>query len=311
METHLYSLCWNEADMLGFFFRNYDTWVDRYIIFDDGSTDGSIEILRSHPKVELRRWHRKYPDSYLLSQADWMNSIWKESRGNSDWAVIVDIDEHLYTPKSPMQDLLEHYKSHGITLAPALGYQMLSEEFPNADEHLIKTRTRGTPWANMCKLSIFNPDAIVETNFSLGRHSAKPVGNLKYPRHDEHYLFHYKYLGLDRTLEKLNLQSTNLGKYDSNIMNNYGWSRKDLEKDWDKYLQDSCDLSSSDAHLWQYPQSGRWWRWMGIPSFFSQWFGRFKKFLNHPLFMIKRLGVYLAHYFHTKKLENRSFSGRK
>jgi len=41
--------------MLPLFFRNYDPWVDQYFIYDDGSTDGSIETLKAHPKVEMRR----------------------------------------------------------------------------------------------------------------------------------------------------------------------------------------------------------------------------------------------------------------
>ena len=151
MITHLYTLCWNEADMLEFFFRNYDPWVDRYIIFDDGSTDGSIEILKARPRVEVRRWHRKYSDSYLISQVEWLNEVWKESRGCADWVVMVDMDEHLFAPRSPMPDLLERYKSQGITLAPALGFQILSEDFPGADEHLVQSRTWGTPRPNMCK----------------------------------------------------------------------------------------------------------------------------------------------------------------
>ncbi len=51
--VHLYTLCWDEADMLGFFFRHYDSWVDRYVVYDDGSIDGSLTILAGHPKVEL------------------------------------------------------------------------------------------------------------------------------------------------------------------------------------------------------------------------------------------------------------------
>jgi hypothetical protein len=50
---HLYTVCWDEADMLGFFFRHYDPWVDRYVIYDDGSTDGSLDILRANPRVEV------------------------------------------------------------------------------------------------------------------------------------------------------------------------------------------------------------------------------------------------------------------
>ena len=31
MIVHLYTLCWNEAEMLPYFFRHYDPWVDRLI----------------------------------------------------------------------------------------------------------------------------------------------------------------------------------------------------------------------------------------------------------------------------------------
>jgi len=202
MKTHLYTLCWNEADMLEFFFRNYDPWVDRYIVFDDGSTDGSIEILKSHPKVELRRHSRKYSDSHIMSQMELLNQAWKESRGRADWVVMVDMDEHLFVPQASIKDLLERYKSQGVTLAPALGFQVLSEKFPEADEHLVQSRTWGTPWHTMCKLSIFNPDAIEETNFPTGRHTAKPAGRLKLPKRDELLLFHYKYMGFERTFKK-------------------------------------------------------------------------------------------------------------
>jgi len=303
MKTHLYTLCWNEADMLEFFFRHYDAWVDRYYIYDDGSTDRSIEILNAHPRVELRRWHRKFPDSYLISQVDWLNEVWKESRDCADWVITVDIDEHLFVQQSPMQDFLEQYKSMGITLAPALGFQILSEEFPEADEYLVRSRTWGTPWPNMCKLSIFNPDAIEETNFSLGRHTAKPAGHLKLPQRDELHLFHYKYIGFERTLQKQNSQCSNLGPHDTAIMDHYGWSSQELREYWDNFLQDSGDMSWPEYGPDKYPQSGRWWRLLGIPSFFSQWFRRFKKFARNPVFMIKRLIIYISHYLQTKKLE--------
>ena len=96
--VHLYTLCWDEADMLGFFFRHYDPFVDRYVIYDDGSTDGSREILSAHPKVELRDFPRTDPDSFVLSHRAMQNEAWKESRHRADWIVITAIDEHLHVP---------------------------------------------------------------------------------------------------------------------------------------------------------------------------------------------------------------------
>jgi hypothetical protein len=34
VEIDIYALCWNEADLLSFFFRHYDPIVSRYFIFD-------------------------------------------------------------------------------------------------------------------------------------------------------------------------------------------------------------------------------------------------------------------------------------
>ena len=62
------------------------------------------------------------------------------------------------------------YKTLGITIVPALGYQMVSEEFPRPDALLCETCSHGAPWDIYSKLTFFNPDAITETNYGVGRH---------------------------------------------------------------------------------------------------------------------------------------------
>src|ERR1043165_4480886 len=44
--------------MLAFFFRHYERWVDRFYIYDDGSTDGTLDYLYAKPNVELRSFPR-------------------------------------------------------------------------------------------------------------------------------------------------------------------------------------------------------------------------------------------------------------
>ena len=66
MKIDLYARCWNEEDMLPFFFLHYDKLVHRYIIYDDASTDNSQEILRLNPKVELRPMPYHHPTPGLI-----------------------------------------------------------------------------------------------------------------------------------------------------------------------------------------------------------------------------------------------------
>jgi len=42
--------------MLPHFFRHYDSVVDQYFIYDNGSIDDSIGILYEHPNVTVRHF---------------------------------------------------------------------------------------------------------------------------------------------------------------------------------------------------------------------------------------------------------------
>lgn len=262
MTTHLYTLCWNEAKTLGFFFRHYDPFVDRYIIYDDGSTDGSIEKLEAHPKVELRKWVRPYPDSFILSQREWMNTVWKESRVNADWVIIVDIDEHLFHPRRSIKDYLQSCKDQGVTFVPALGYQMISDEFPKAEEHLCYTRTCGAPFYRMSKPGVFNPKAIEESNIALGRHTAKASGKIIFPPHDEMLLLHYKFLGFEDTFERYEDQEKKLGVQDKAEWRTpfFFSSRSYFQRRWRNFQKNVTDLSSPDFNPGKDHSGKVWWR---------------------------------------------------
>src|SRR5262245_7446769 len=139
VRVHLYATCWNDVRQLGWFFRHYDPIVERYVIFDDGSGDGSVELLRRHPRVDLRRFTRTNPGSFVLSELALFNTCWKESRRThsapaADWVIVCSLDEHLTHPDLP--GYLANCTATGVTIVPALGFQMFTEDFPRDDERL-------------------------------------------------------------------------------------------------------------------------------------------------------------------------------
>jgi Glycosyl transferase family 2 len=203
-------MCWDEADMLGFFFRHYDPWVDRYVIYDDGSTDGSLAILAAHPKVELRSFVHSDEGSFCLSHKAVQDEVWKESRSKADWVVVTAIDEHLHA----MPEYLAEQTARGATILPALGFDMNHPTMPDDAGLLVERVTRGRPRIAFNKLSIFNPAAVLETGFGAGRHKAEPVGDLMLPRRNELALWHYKHLGFDRCATREATQAGRLGSTD-------------------------------------------------------------------------------------------------
>jgi len=248
--------------MLGFFFRHYDPFVDRYVIYDNGSTDTSLEILKAHPKVELRRFKQTHADSFVFSHRQFQNEAWKESRAQADWVIVTAIDEHLEILGRSHRAYLEDAMRDRVTLIPAIGLQMLSDDAPKGHERLASTRTQGAPWDVMNKLSVFNPNAIVETNFSVGRHRASPVGETKLPKCDELMLLHYKYLGFERTLARQAALGSEIGPSDraKNFGYQYFWSSERLRSDWEDVRKRCIDIGTSGFLPYRIPSLTRWWR---------------------------------------------------
>jgi hypothetical protein len=256
----LYTICWNEEAMLGFFFRHYDALVDRYVIYDDGSTDATLAILHGHPKVEVRRFERVVPDSYVASAQHLHNSTWKESRDRADWVIITAIDEHL--KHANLAAYLQRCKASGVTLIPVVGYQMVSMGFPDPDETLAVTRTIGAPFAKMNKLSIFDPTAIEEANYGSGRHVARPVGRVSYPERDEVLNLHYKYLGIDYLKQRSQLLKTGLGALDRERRwgHEYDSSEAELRQQFDRFRETAVDIADPARDPANEGVVKKWWR---------------------------------------------------
>jgi glycosyltransferase involved in cell wall biosynthesis len=259
---HLYTICWNEEKTLDFFFQHYDGIVDRYVFYDDGSTDRTLEILNKHPKVEVRSLPRLATDSYVLAAKGVHNSCWKESRGVADWVIFTAVDEFLYHPF-----LLSYIKLcdwRGVTAIPALGYQMISDFFPKLEEKLTRQIQFGAPYFFMNKLSLFKPDQIENSGFEEGRHKAKPTGNVVYPKVDRMLILHYKYLSFDHTLKRHQELNEKLGRYDKkqNWGIQYSWDKAKLQKEWDEFKTHAVQVRRGffNANKTHSSLEERWWR---------------------------------------------------
>jgi hypothetical protein len=260
---HLYTICWNEERMLPFFFKYYDKFVDRYIFFDDKSDDRTIELINNHPRAEVRPFPESNNDSFVLSAQSVHNNCWKESRGHADWVIITAVDEFLYHPD--LINFLIKCKSEKVTAIPALGYQMLSEVFPDNNSDLIMNVPHGAACHPFNKLSLFDPSEITETNYQVGRHETNPVGNIKYPKHDELLNLHFKYLSFDLLFER-HKQLLNKLRC-SDIKNKWGihykYNEEELRNEWDSTKR---SLIPHVIKKWKKatrsysPKNKRWWR---------------------------------------------------
>lgn len=198
-QVHLFALCLNEAKMLPYFFRHYNGLVDKFFIFDNGSTDGSLKLLTGDERVTVLHWDVQ-GDSFVDDSLQLFNNFWKRSRGRTDWSIVVEVDEHLYHPD--LRDYLRQCAECGITVVKPIGYEMIADDFPTEEKPLWQLVTRGVRYFPFDKLAIFDPSAIQEMNYGTGRHEASPTGRVIWEQKPGVRLLHYKRLGVDYVSER-------------------------------------------------------------------------------------------------------------
>jgi hypothetical protein len=260
MIVELYTRCWNDGEMLPFFFLHYDDIVSRYVVFDDGSTDNSIDLLRSHGKVDLRPMPpRSDPDSRVASGTQVMETCWRESRDRADWVIVTDIDEHLR--HRALLRYLGRCKAAGVTLVPVLGFDMVGDGFPPTNVRLTDAITRGRPEAAQSKPCVFDPSAIEETRFTIGRHRASPQGRVVLPPRDEVLALHYKYVGFERLAARH--RDYRARQRSKDLRNRWGsqydWSAEELRKKWKEVEAGAVDVSAASYRPWADHKESKWW----------------------------------------------------
>lgn len=199
------------------------------------------------------------PDSFVLSAKALQDECWKESRGRADWVIVTAVDEHLHHPRLGLRAYLASCKRRSVTAIPALGYQMMTAEFPSPGEHLASARTLGAPYALMSKLRVFDPEAVDETDFGIGGHGAFPRGRLRLPWRDELLLLHYKYLGLGFVRSRSADLLGQLGERDR--ANHWGdYSPDVVDGNWERFSGGLVDLADRRHVPWLDHEGERWWR---------------------------------------------------
>jgi len=239
MNVHIYANCWNEMRLLAYFLRHYDPFVEQFVILDDGSTDGSVEFLKNQAKVKLIMANRK-GGSYIQQSHIFFNEAWKESRSRADWIITCNIDEHVY--HQDIEEYLRKCRQDGVTILPAEGYEMVALNFPSSQGRLCDEVRLGAPTQKLTgpsslfnKIMVFNPQAIEEIHFAIGRHTAHPTGKITYPNSIELKLLHYKFLGLDYSIQRYAELKTGLSSMDvkHGLGSQYMWDTSKIRRNFE------------------------------------------------------------------------------
>ena len=195
MKIIVFSICYNQADILPWFLRHYSSFADEISVWDDHSTDGSRELLAAHPKVKLRDWPYESginEDLFLQHAYEW----YPQAHPTFDWAFWVDPDEIIYGP-----DILKTLEdSSDYEVLQTKGFNMTGEGLPQDDgkSQIWEVSPWGIHALVYSKPVVFRPGS--EVRWNRGKHALESVNRVS-PK-ILLKLLHYRYMGGQYTADR-------------------------------------------------------------------------------------------------------------
>tara|TARA_R110000868_G_scaffold150976_2_gene374534 strand:- start:6875 stop:7603 length:729 start_codon:yes stop_codon:yes gene_type:complete len=214
IEAHI--IAYNEEMMLPFTLDYYSKLCDNIIIYDNYSSDNTVEICKKYPKVSIEKFHSR-DELSDMAYLQVKNERWKDSK--ADWIIVCDTDEILYFD-TDIRQRLELMDYQQVSLPAIQGYNMFSDTFPESGIDIIDQVKMGIREKSFDKQILFNRRHIKEINYNYGCHVSRPVGKIKTGKYEPFLLLHYKYLGIDYLTKRHEMYAKRMSRF--NRMNGFG-----------------------------------------------------------------------------------------
>lgn len=176
MKIEVFTFCWNEMAVLPFAVDYWRRFASHVTVFDNGSTDGSIEFMQQHSDlitVDRFETGNQINDQLLLNAK---NDAWKQARDRADLVVMCDMDEMLI----PIEDELQRMMDEGCTVCMPRWFTMMSDEMPTHENGKYLHQIRPYAIQSPAKAILFNPNKIVDMRYEPGAHQCQPEGYVKW-----------------------------------------------------------------------------------------------------------------------------------
>jgi hypothetical protein len=187
MRIEVYSACWNEEIMMPHFLRYYSQFADAIYLYDNESTDATLDIIAECPIAEVTSYQTEgeFRDVALIGLK---NTVWKESK--ADYVIVADTDELVYHPD--IRTYLE--KNPEFDVFQPTAYHMVIGHVPSPEEDLLRASKMGAYTSGYSKMLLFKPTTHIR--FRPGGHKAAAVfGNISHK--NELRILHYRYFTLE------------------------------------------------------------------------------------------------------------------
>lgn len=230
---YVIAVCWNESNVLNYFLDHY-SFAKKIIIFDNMSTDNSVQIMKQYKNVEICYYNTNEQirdDIYLEIK----NHSWKQYRNECDWFIIVDIDEFIYHPLG----IPNYVKTlpNNVAILQCFGFEMFCPNYMETLGNTLLDKSKiGMPGNKLNKFSLVNSKLVQEINYLPGCHEAYPKTNGIIYNDYNFKLLHYKFIfPLPYMIYRYQLMAKRLSA--ENIKGGYGFHYTNMKSLNKKYSE--------------------------------------------------------------------------
>lgn len=250
MNIDIFTLCYNEIRIIPYVIDYWKRIARHVYVYDNGSTDGSIEYLRRYDFITVIPY---YSDGELndLRYLDIKNNVWKMS--DADFVIVCDMDECVYHEN--LIDVLTYMKRHNQTISETCFINTISEiEQEHVDGKLYHeydgTRLNINKIHDKCL--IFDPHMITDIYYHPGCHVCQPQGHVSlYDRQERDPIktIHIKDLSLSYKLDKIHTYQRRMS--DVNKMNRFAYHYFNTDEQHTRDFMDALNSSKKYDELFE------------------------------------------------------------
>lgn len=245
-------LCKNEEDIIPFCIDYWKRIADKVVVYDNGSTDSSIELLSKHDWIEIRHFETEGQNDPYQKQVKEL--AYKEFREFYDVIIISDMDEVFY-----FNDLEKELDkmingNYDAMLLPL--YSLCEDKKPEYEEGKLlhqlchkfyKQRMNHMGgFQNYTKISIFNTNTVIFLSMSVGQHFVYTVPTQNFMIAEDAFGLHIdKGFGFQRKWEIRQKMNKNLSETNrrSGMCVEYGMTYEQLKEEYENNQKHSFDIN--------------------------------------------------------------------
>ena len=252
-----YKICWitlckNEIDIIPFCVDYWKRIADKVVVYDNGSTDGSIEELSKHQFIDVRHFVSEGQNE--LIQKTIKENAYLEFKNDYDVVIITDMDEVFYF--NDLEPLLGEMIDGGYNCMITPIYSLCEDSKPLYEQgkylHQLchkfykQKMNHMKDFEDVSKISIFNTRVTDKIEMSVGQHYVKTYPTMQIIYEDTGFNLHIdKGFGVQYKYEVRQKMNKNLSDFNKryNMCIEYADSYDKLKQEYEDNQKKSFNIN--------------------------------------------------------------------